>query len=400
MDPAWLLLLLPIAAAGGWIMASRAPGSDAVAGNTKKLPAVYFKGLDFLLNEQPDKALQAFLEAVEVDSDTIEIHMALGNLFRRRGETERAIRIHQNLVTRADLDARLRSAALFELAQDYLKAGLFDRAENLFQELKQIPQYQESACRFLLQIYDQEKEWLNAIAVTEDLQRFSEHDYSEALAQYHCELAESAMIRGSYEQAERDLDAAFECYSHCVRAVIQSGRIASMKGNHHNAIGIWRELEHWAPEALGEVVEHIANSYRVLGDSRSLRQFLQSALHKNPDPRIITMLVELTRREQGEAQGHALLVDLVRQYPNFENLSQLMTLKGERNLAAREGETLSLLALLLPQVVSVAREYHCRQCGFNSHSLHWQCPGCKAWGSVQKRISNRVSGSAVRSTAG
>ena len=155
MDPVWLLLLLPLAAAGGWLMATHDKTSPV---KSQGVPDAYFKGLSFLLNEQPDKALKVFLEVAEVDDETIEMHMALGNLFRRRGEIEKATRIHQNLVARSDLEDSLRSMALFELAQDYFKAGLFGTAEDLFRELHLLTEYKEQAGRFLLQIYDQEKE--------------------------------------------------------------------------------------------------------------------------------------------------------------------------------------------------------------------------------------------------
>ena len=203
MDPVWLLLLLPLAAAGGWFMAmhehTRAPRPD-------KLPDAYFKGLSFLLNEEPDKALKVFLDVVEVDQETLEMHLALGNLFRRRGEIERATRIHQNLVARTDLDDNLRFLALFELAQDYFKAGLFDRAENLFMELREAPEYAQQAGRFLLQIYDQEKEWQKAINTALMLQSKSDTDYSRTLAHFHCELAEIALAEGQFLAADGHLE--------------------------------------------------------------------------------------------------------------------------------------------------------------------------------------------------
>ena len=392
MDPVWLLLLLPLAAAGGWFMAVH----DQKRSSRKSgdLPEAYFKGLSFLLNEQPDKALQVFLEVVEVDDETVEMHMALGNLFRRRGEVERATRIHQNLVARSDLDDRLRTLALFELAQDYFKAGLFDRAENLFQELKQVSEYREQACKFLLQIYDQEKEWQNAIRVAEDLNQFSDHDYSPTIAHYNCELAEIAITEGNNQIAEGYLEAAFRQDSKCVRAVIQSGRIAAMRGNHANAISIWRGLEYWAPESLGEIAAHVVGSYRQLGDHKSLKKFLESALEKNSDPRIIAGLVDITREEKGTDASHAKLLDLVRRYPNLESLYQLMSIRKKSLTASPQLGDLSMLTDLLEDVIESGRNYHCRQCGFQSNSIHWQCPGCKGWGTVHRQSGVKLAAGA------
>ncbi len=382
MDPIWLLLLLPLAAACGWLMSAY---DKATPSKSTDLPEAYFKGLSFLLNEQPDKALQVFLEFVEVDTETVEMHIALGNLFRRRGEIERATRIHQNLVARSDLDDSLRGLALFELAQDYFKVGLFDRAEDLFHELQKMPEYHGQANRFLLQIYDREKEWHKAIYVADQLNRFDEQDFSSTIAYYYCEIAEKAITEGNIQDAEKCLESAFRKDAHCIRAVIQSGRLAAMRGNHINAIAIWRGLEYWAPQAVGEVVGHVSSSYATLNDKQSLQKFLQAALEKNSDPRIIAMLVELTYNRKGREAGQALLLDLVRQHPSLESMYQLMRSHRSDDVLSRQDKDFSLLADLLAEIVESGRNYHCRQCGFQSNTLHWQCPGCKGWGTAQRQ---------------
>ena len=364
------------------------------SGSVQELPDAYFKGLSFLLNEEPDKALKVFLEVVEVDKETVEMHMALGNLFRRRGEVERATLIHQNLVARSDLDGSLRCLALFELVQDYFKAGLYDRAENLFLELGQSDEYKNQANKFLLQIYDQEKEWKKAISTAEAISVTQDDEYARTIAHFYCELAELEISAGNNSVAEGYLESAFRKDAKCIRAVIQSGRLASMRGNHTNAIAIWRGLEFWAPEALGEVVGHITNSYISLNDRRSLKKFLQSAIEINPDPRIIAMLVELTGREKGGAEGEKLLLSLVQKHPSLENLFQLVNSKAQSNEVGEKDKDYTLLAGLLSGLVESGRHYNCRQCGFQSNSLHWQCPGCKGWGTVQRQAGARLSVSA------
>jgi len=388
VDPLWLLILLPLAAASGWVAAQR----ERARRRRQNLPEAYFKGLNFLLNEQPDKALQVFMRAAEVDGETVEMHLALGNLFRRRGEIERATQIHHNLATRAGLDSELRAQALFELAQDYFKAGLFDRAERLFNELRETPEHHEGACRFLLQIYDQEKEWRDAISVADELARVSGEDLSEALAQYCCELAERAIADGKLARAERHIDAAFGYHAHCVRAVIQSGRVASMRGNHANAIAIWRGLERMAAHALGEVVDHLAGSYAALGDTAQYKRFLLDALERNPDSRLLAALIEVVKREAaggGARAGQALLLDLVRRRPSLEGLCALLKSRAASGPVAseRERRDFTVIAELLSQVVEQGASYHCHICGFRARALHWQCPGCKRWGSVQKQAA-------------
>ncbi len=390
MDPVWLLLLLPLAAASGWVMGARERKPRAP--ERAPVPEAYYRGLNLLLNEQPDRALKVFLEATDLDSDTVEMHIALGNLFRRRGDIERATQIHQNLVERSDLADSLRSLALFELAQDYFKAGLFDRSESLFQELRQLPDYREPACRFLLQIYDQEKEWHSAIVVGEELSTVSRQDYSETLAQYCCELADNALRQGKAGKAEYYLESAFRYDGRCIRAAILSGRVAASRGNHAGAIGIWRGLEQWAPEALGEVVELVSRSYAELDDEQGFRGFLESALEKNPDARIVSSLVEMSRNHRGGLVSTQILLDIVRKYPSLEGLYQLLRNRNAPELFRGESLDIELIARLLSEAMGHSREYHCRQCGFNSSTLHWQCPGCKAWGSVQKRLFGRERG--------
>ena len=396
MSPDWLLLLLPLAAVSGWLMATYDRRSRYRSGHS--LSEAYFKRLNCLLSEQPDKALQVFMQAVGVDQESVEIHISLGNLFRHRGEVQRATQIHHSLAAHSGLDKNLRLLALFELAQDYFKAGLFDRAESLFQELRQAPDYAEQAGRFLLQIYDQEKEWSSAIAVAESLKQTPGQDLSVQLAHYCCELAEKAMLNGQNQQAEKHLKAAFRHDPHCVRAVIQSGLIESLQGNHAGAIAIWRDLEHWAPEALGEVVDHLANSYRITEDKTAFQRFLRAAIQHNADPRILTALVELTTREQGAAAAQALLLEQVQRYPSLEGLHQLLQHQSRLQSSDPQPIDFRLLADVL-SAVGMEREYRCRKCGFNSNTRHWQCPSCKGWGEVQKALPSAPAAAPPASAA-
>ena len=198
MDPVWLPLLLPLAAASGWYAASR--GRLSTDSARSDIPQAYFKSLNLLLNEQQDKALDVLISALETHEETVEIQLALGNLFRRRGEIERATQLHQNLIARSGLEPEQRLLALYELGQDYYKAGLFDRAESLLLEVAEAVEYSESAYRLLLQIYEQEKEWDNAIDAAKRLSSASGVDSNGLLAQYYCELAEERMTAGFYEE--------------------------------------------------------------------------------------------------------------------------------------------------------------------------------------------------------
>ena len=278
MDPVWLLILLPTAAISGWLVAIKDDKSKQ--NQETQIPDAFFKGLNLLLNEQPDKALDVFLQASELDENTVEMHIAMGNLYRRRGEIERATKIHQNLIARSDLDQSLKHLALFELAQDYLKAGLLDRSERLFQELRQVDGFKQQACQFLLQIYDQEKEWHSAIVIGEELSSFTTLSLSEPLSQYCCELAETAKQADKLGEAEYYLESAFRYDETCSRAGILSGEVAMLRGNYLTAINIFTKMQQWAPQALGEIVEMVAHCYKQNNDINGYRYFLEGSLSK------------------------------------------------------------------------------------------------------------------------
>src|SRR5688500_2471596 len=199
----WWLLALPLFFALGWL-AARVDIKQLLL-ESRALPVSYFKGLNFLMNEQPDKAIEAFIEVVKVDPQTVELHFALGSLFRRRGEVERAIRMHQNLVERTDLVEEQKLAALFELAQDYLKAGLLDRAEELFLKLEGTP-HAEGALKFLLEIYQQEKEWQKAIGAAQKLESVTGQSHQKEIANFYCELASTELALSRHEGARPHLE--------------------------------------------------------------------------------------------------------------------------------------------------------------------------------------------------
>jgi lipopolysaccharide biosynthesis regulator YciM len=235
----WWLLGFPVFFALGWI-AARIDIKQIVS-ESRALPRSYFKGLNFLLNEQPDQAIEAFIEVVKVDPETIELHFALGSLFRRRGEYDRAIRMHQNLLDRADLAGEQKLQAQMELGQDYLKAGILDRAEEVFSRLETTNQAM-AARRFLLEIYEQEKDWLRAIEMTKQVETDP-----RALAQYLCELAQSESAQSRPDAARRHLDAALEANRKCVRASLLWGDLERSQSNLEKAVEHWKRVESQNP---------------------------------------------------------------------------------------------------------------------------------------------------------
>ncbi len=376
-----LWLLLPLAAASGWIGA-RLDQKRRSRQNSFDLPSAYFKGLNFLLNEQPDKAIEVFTKVLEVNSETVETHLALGNLFRRRGEVERAIRIHQNLIARPALDREQRARALLELGQDYLRAGLLDRAENLFLELAEIRAHSEQALKLLLRIYQQEKEWDKAIASARKLARIAGKDMAPIVAHYYCELAEVALARSDRSAARAYVKDALATDRDCVRASMLLGDIELAGGRYREAIKAWKQIEQQDDHFLGEVAEKIADAYRRLGDEDGLYDFFRSALERHQLIGLVLTFAEVIKNREGAEPAETFIVESLRRRPSVHGLHRLI----ELNLTEATGANKQDL-LLLQNIIEQLREQHqgyaCQQCGFKGKSLHWLCPSCSHWSTIK-----------------
>lgn len=376
MNAIWLLPLLPLAAAGGWLGATGfgrlRPREDF------DLPGEYFTGLNFLLNEQPDKAIEVFLKVVEVDSDTIDVHLALGSLFRRRGEVERATRIHQNLIARPNLDRRQRTQAMFELGQDYFKAGLLDRAESLFQELADMRGHDIVAHRHLLQVYEQERDWNKCLAMARKLSHSSDEGIDANMAQYCCEMAEAGLAEGRYDSVRMYCQQALSIDPACVRATIQLGRLEAALGNHDVAIEIWNRVDNQDPRFVGEVVELVLASYRVLGTPEAAKRYLREALERHREPVLVLAMAGVLETQDGPVEAEGFLVDWLRKHPSIYGLHRLIQLRL-RIAEAPVRRDLDLLDRMIGGIIDREPSYECQRCGFAGRRLHWQCPSCKGW---------------------
>jgi len=376
-----LWLLLPVAAASGWYMARREQRRKDDTPSIS-LPSAYFKGLNFLLNEQPDKAIEVFIKVLEVNTETVETHLALGNLFRRRGEVERAIRIHQNLIARPTLNSEQRSLALLELGQDYFKAGLFDRAENLFTELVETRAHSEQALEMLQQIYKQEKEWDKAIGVCERLARITGQSMNDVIANYLCEQAEIEIGKEKFDEAAKLAKKALQRDPDCVRASIILGELEYIQGRYRQAIQAWSHIEKQDPAFLGEVAQRIRDAYLALKDEKGLYQYFQSALSRNSDIKTMLTLVDLIKERDGMDAAEAFVVKWLRGNPSVQGLKRLI----EIHLLQAEGSARGDMELLLGIIDKLGEQYQgyaCSHCGFRGRSLYWSCPGCNRWNTVR-----------------
>ena len=380
LDSIWLLLLLPLAAVSGWFAArqdqrykSRKCGAD--------IPSDYFKGLNLLLNEQPDKAIEVFIKVLEVDTETVETHLMLGNLFRRRGEIERATRIHQNLIARPKLDRYQRSQALFELAQDYLKAGLLDRAENLLLEYAEVEKDAEPALRQLLYVYQQEKEWNQAIATAKRLAKASGESTDEMIAHFLCEQAEEEIDEGNSEQASVLLKKALAKDPLSVRTNILRGQIAREAGDCRKAITYWKKIESQDRRYLPEVLDQLSECFKETDNQADWLELLNSALEKDHAIPVMLKLAEEIESQKGTAAARDFVIEELRQQPSLHGLSRMIHLSAMQASGQAKSD-LETLKAMIERVLISRRSYLCERCGFRGTAMHWQCPGCKHWNTV------------------
>ena len=367
----WLLGLLPLFFAFGW-MAARIDIQQIVR-ESRALPRSYFKGLNFLLNEQPDKAIEAFIEVVKVDPETIELHFALGSLFRRRGEYDRAIRMHQNLLERPGLPEEQKVIALAELGQDYLKAGILDRAEEVFKKLEQSPQA-PAARKHLLDIYEQEKDWTRAIEMTRQV----ESD-PRALAQYYCELASSEAAQSRPDAARRHLERALEENRKCVRASLQLGDLEMNEKNYEKAIEHWKRIESQDPAYLALAAQRLLEAHRDAGRGEEGLRLLADYLERYPSLDLLDTVFRQTLEAKGHEEAYKLVRDELRRNPTLLGLDRLLEAQIIAAAAPDRRRDLELVRNLVHGHTMRLARYRCESCGFKARQFHWRCPGCGGW---------------------
>jgi lipopolysaccharide biosynthesis regulator YciM len=377
----WWLLALPVFFALGWF-AARIDIKQLVS-ESRVLPLSYFKGLNFLLSEQPDKAIEAFIEVVKVDPQTIELHFALGGLFRRRGEVERAIRMHQNLVERPDLGAEQKLAALYELAQDYFKAGLLDRAEELFLKLEGTS-YTEQALRFLLEIYEQEKDWHKAIGIAGKLETVTGRSHQKEIANFRCELALNELIHSRPDAARPHLAQALAHHRLCVRANILLGDLELAAKRPEAAIEAWMRIESQNPQYLALVAERIFNAYKELGRLEEGVNLLRGYLAKYPSLDMLNVVFQGMLESQGTEPAYRLARDELRRMPTLLGLDKLLEAQMLEAPLDRRRD-LELIKELVNQHTRSLAMYKCDVCGFRARQYYWHCPACAEWETYSPR---------------
>jgi lipopolysaccharide biosynthesis regulator YciM len=365
-DVQWLLIGLPVAFALGWI------GSRIDLRQWRReqraQPKAVFKGLYLLLNEQPDRAIDAFIEAVQNDPDTSELHFALGNLFRRRGEFERAIRVHEHLLQRADLPAAERERAQHALAQDFMKAGVFDRAEQAFQALAGTP-YDGEARLALLQLHERARDWRAAADDAAQLEKSGAGSFGTRIAHHWCEIALEAEARGDEVAAQAALARARDAAPAAARPWAQAGQHHARAGRHLEALEAWNQLRQRHPAAFALVAGEYAASARAVAQSGEALAAMQALHAQQPSSDLMAAIVAL---DGDAARARARHAEQLQRQPSLTSAAAVLRDRAD-------DDTGRALASVVERAAAPLARYRCAACGFEAQRYFWQCPGCMGW---------------------
>jgi lipopolysaccharide biosynthesis regulator YciM len=378
---AGLFLLL---AAAGWAMGRFGERDEEDA--PPPLNIDYLKGLNFLLNEQTDQALEHFLQMVRVDDKTIETHFALGSLFRRRGEVDRAIRIHQNIIARPDLASEQRDQALYSLAKDYFAAGLLDRAESLFARLSQGSRYQVQALESLCRIYEQEREWEKAVDAGQRLEVLSGRSLALQIAHYYCECAEAAAARNDFAAAREFVKKAQSGRPRTMRGALTRAHIARDTGDTKTALKLYHRIIDENTYLIAEALPEIVSIYKRENATAELESAIKALLAKNPETSSLIAYTAIVNN----LGGIAVIDECVKQYMlNEPTLGEFVELQQlSQGDAGSNDVALSKVRNALCKLAGTTPRYQCQECGFSSQRLLWQCPSCRNW--ETQRPASRV----------
>ncbi|WP_022942000.1 lipopolysaccharide assembly protein LapB [Psychromonas hadalis] len=373
-------LLLPVAAFYGWYMGVRSVHQKNQK-KENKLSRDYVKGLNFLLSDQPDKAVDHFIALLEVDNETIETHLALGNLFRQRGEVERSIRIHQNLIARPSLTREQRDLALLQLGKDFYQAGLFDRSEKIFIQLKDSPEYKQVALENLLSIYQQLKEWADAVSVTEMLNKIGKGKVKRRTLSYlYCSLADQSDDEKKQVALYKK---ALVMFPACIKASLALCDFYQRYNKPEKALEILEKIPEVDIDFSEVILDKLLILHQQLGIEEELVSYLYRIISLGAGASSVILLSKLIERLRSVEKAQAFMLQELRKNPTMKGFNQLMTYHLTLSESSSEVESLSFLQKLVAQQIKLRPQYRCQKCGYSSNKLHWLCPSCKSWGRIK-----------------
>jgi len=364
-----LFLLLPLAAFSGWLLGRRAFVSKAIR---------KFIHLNPLLNRNPSKTADPFVQFMESNQETVETHLALGGLFRRRGEVDKAVGIHQNLIAKSSLTEAERALSLLELSRDYMRAGVLDRAENVLLGLVEQGQELDAGFQHLIEIYQQSKDWLRAIETAEKWQLRTKRNMSHHIAHFYCELAEQQWLKGEREEACHYLNQALQVNQQCVRASLLLGNIEAQSGQYTAAIKAYKQIQKQDQAFLSEIILPLARCYENLNNTEDMIKYFNKDLQKHLTTAAVLAFADWLYKTKGEGEAMQFVIQHLRKNPSLRGLNRLV----QFSMIRAEGtiqQDLVLFQELIEKMLLNKPLYRCQSCGFSGRTLQWQCPSCRRW---------------------
>ncbi|MBZ7749544.1 lipopolysaccharide assembly protein LapB [Klebsiella michiganensis] len=377
-----LFLLLPVAAAYGWYMGRRS-AQQSKQDDASRLSRDYVTGVNFLLSNQQDKAVDLFLDMLKEDTGTVEAHLTLGNLFRSRGEVDRAIRIHQSLMESASLTYDQRLLAVQQLGRDYMAAGLYDRAEGMFKQLVDETDFRLSALQQLLQIYQATSDWQSAIEVAERLVKLGKEKHRGEIANFWCELALQQMAGNDLDKAMALLKKGAAADRNSARVSIMIGRVWMEKGDYAKAVESLERVIEQDKELVGETLEMLQTCYQQLGKTDEWEAFLRRCAEENTGATADLMLAQILEQREGVDAAQNYVTRQLERHPTMRVFHKLIDYHINEAEEGRAKESLGVLRHMVGEQVRSKPRYRCQKCGFTAHTLYWHCPSCRSWSTIK-----------------
>ncbi|XKM12521.1 lipopolysaccharide assembly protein LapB [Orbaceae bacterium ac157xtp] len=377
-----LFLLLPIAAAYGWYMGNR-NAKLKYQNESNKLTREYVDGLNFLLTNQKDKAVDLFLDLLKEDSGTLEAHLTLGNLFRSRGEVDRAIRIHQALMESASLTFEQRLLAMQQLGRDYMTAGFYDRAEEIFTTLADEDDFQHYALQQLIIIYQSTSEWLNAITVATKLVRSGYPKYNKEIAQFYCELAALNIAADDLDKSLIYLHKSAQADPTCARTSLMFGRVFMAQGFLDRAVQHFTKILYQDKAFINEALPLLRECYENLNQEDEFKRFLKQCVELDSGYLAELMLADIIEKQNGRESAQYYIYRELVKHPNMKGFYRLMDYHLADAENGRAKESLLLLRNMVGEQIKVIPNYRCERCGFTVNSIYWLCPACRSWATIK-----------------
>ncbi|VGG33303.1 heat shock protein YciM [Klebsiella quasipneumoniae] len=377
-----LFLLLPVAAAYGWYMGRRS-AQQSKQDDASRLSRDYVAGVNFLLSNQQDKAVDLFLDMLKEDTGTVEAHLTLGNLFRSRGEVDRAIRIHQSLMESASLTYDQRLLAVQQLGRDYMAAGLYDRAEDMFKQLVDETDFRLGALQQLLQIYQATSDWQSAIEVAERLVKLGKEKHRGEIANFWCELALQQMAANDLDKAMALLKKGAAADRNSARVSIMMGRVWMGKGDYAKAVESLERVIDQDKELVGETLEMLQTCYQQLGKADEWEVFLRRCVEENAGATAELMLAQILEQREGVEAAQNYVTRQLERHPTMRVFHKLMDYHLNEAEEGRAKESLGVLRNMVGEQVRSKPRYRCQKCGFTAHTLYWHCPSCRSWATIK-----------------